>query len=72
MSAQAATASPTDDPQASTAENALAARILLIVAAALVLCAVIVAVFGLPALGILGLLATAIVWAALLSIMFGN
>ena len=62
----------TDDPQATAAENALAARILLMVAAVLVICAVIVAVFGLPALGILGLVATAVVWAPLLSIMAGN
>ncbi len=62
----------TVDPQATAAENALAARILLIVAAVLVICAVIVAVFGLPALGILGLVATAVVWAGLLSIMAGN
>ena len=62
----------TDDPQATAAENALAARILLMVAAVLVICAVIVAVFGLPALGILGLVATAGVWAGLLSIMAGN
>ena len=72
MSAPAMTSSPTDDPQASAAENALAARILLVVAAVLILCAVIVAVFGLPALGILGLVGTAIIWAALLSIMLGN
>ena len=62
----------TDDPQATAAENALAARILLMVAAVLVICAVIVAVFGLPALGSLGLVATAVVWAGLLSIMAGN
>ena len=62
----------TDDPQATAAENALAARILLMVAAVLVICAVIVAVVGLPALGILGLVATAVVWAGLLSIMAGN
>lgn len=62
----------TDDPQATAAENALAARILMMVAAVLVICAVIVAVFGLPALGILGLVATAVVWAGLLSIMAGN
>ena len=62
----------TDDPQATAAENALAARILLMVAAVLVICAVNVAVFGLPALGILGLVATAVVWAGLLSIMAGN
>ncbi|MBA4490438.1 hypothetical protein [Paracoccus sp. S1E-3] len=62
----------TDDPQATRAENALAARILLMVAAVLAICAVIVAVFGLPALGILGLVGTAVIWAALLSIMAGN
>ncbi len=62
----------TDDPQATAAENALAARILMMVAAVLVIGAVIVAVFGLPALGILGLVATAVVWAGLLSIMAGN
>lgn len=67
-----ATTSLTDDPHATAAENALAARILLLVAAALVVCAVIVAVFGLPALGILGLVATAAVWAVLLTIMAGN
>ncbi len=61
-----------NDPQATGAENALAARILMIVAAVLAICVVIVAVFGLPALGILGLVATAVVWAALLSIMAGN
>ncbi|NHF74070.1 hypothetical protein [Paracoccus xiamenensis] len=61
-----------DDPQATNAENALAARILLIVAALLVICAVIVVLFGLPALGILGLVGTAVIWAALLSIMAGN
>ncbi len=72
MSAQAATASITDDPQASAAENRLAARILLVVAAVLVIAAVIVAVFGLPALGIIGLIGTAIVWTGLLSIMLGN
>lgn len=60
------------DPQALQAENALATRILLLVAAVLVIAVVIVSVFGLPALGILGLIATAIVWAALLSIMMGN
>ena len=62
----------TDDPQATAAENMLAARILLMVTAILVICVVIVAVFGLPALGILGLVATAVVWAALLSIMAGH
>lgn len=62
----------TDDPQATRAENLLAARILMLVAAVLAICVVIVAVFGLPALGILGLVGTAVVWAALLSIMAGN
>ena len=54
MSAQAMTSSPTDDAQASATENALAARILLVIAAVLILCAVIVAVFGLflPFVGI--------------------
>ncbi|MDO5642648.1 MAG: hypothetical protein Q4G26_09740 [Paracoccus sp. (in: a-proteobacteria)] len=62
----------TDDAQASRAENRLAARILLVVLLALVLCAVVVVIWGLPALGILGLIGTAVVWAVLLMIMVGN
>ena len=72
MSATAATDSHGQSAQESATENALAARILLLIAAVLVLAVVIVAVFGLPALGMLGLLGTVIVWAALLAITLGN
>ncbi|MFD1797249.1 hypothetical protein FQV27_09820 [Paracoccus aurantiacus] len=62
----------TDDPQASRSENALAARLLMAVVVLLAVCAAMVALFGLPALGILGLIGTALTFAALLTIMAGN
>ncbi|AUM74838.1 hypothetical protein CYR75_11620 [Paracoccus jeotgali] len=61
-----------DDPQATYAENRLAARILTVILMLAVLAAVTVAVFGLPALGIIGLIGTAVVWAGLLAITLGN
>lgn len=72
MSATAATDSHGESTQDSAAENMLAARILLLIAAVLVIAVVIVSVFGLPALGMLGLVGTVVVWAGLLSIMMGN
>lgn len=61
-----------DDPQATYSENRLAARILTVILMLAVLAAVTVAVFGLPALGIIGLIGTAVVWAGLLAITLGN
>ena len=62
----------TDDIQATRAENRLTARILAVTLIVLVLAGVSVAVFGLPMLGILGLVGTAAVFVIMLLFTLGN
>lgn len=63
---------PVLDPAESAAENALARRILLVVLVALLLSVGLVVAFGLPALGIIGLVATALCFAVMLGFMMNG
>lgn len=58
----------TDD----AAANRLAMRIILVTVLVLVVAAVIVVAFGPPALGILGLIATLVIFAVMLAFTAGN
>lgn len=62
----------TDDPQATRAENLLAAKILIAVVAVLILAVVIVALFGWPALGVIGLIATALIFVVMMAFTMGS
>ncbi|SDE61459.1 hypothetical protein SAMN05421538_108166 [Paracoccus isoporae] len=62
----------TDDAQATAAENRQARLILMVTLGLIVLCAASVTLFGLPALGVIGLAGTAACFAALIAFMLGN